>query len=246
MHEMKLKTRLYIRQAIIAGIAAALAHVSAFSEGYTHVPGASADQKTLEAQAQVEQLYEAGEYKRALIIYERELAPIGDKYAQYMVGFMHHWGQSIDKDLPTALAWYRLAAERNTPLIVEERDRLFASMSDPDIDASNEIFVKLWRRLGDNRLILDLIREDMEILKEKTGSRIPGAGSGPITIVYARDGEMGTVAFYERVRNRMALRMEYLNTNVEIVDIPLDGDRAVKEPLEQEVREEMAALNMRQ
>ena len=242
---MKLKTRLYIRQAFIVGIAAALAHVSAFSEGYIHVPGASADQKTLEAQAQVEQLYEAGEYKRALIIYERELAPIGDKYAQYMVGFMHHWGQSVDKDLPTALAWYRLAAERNTPPIVEERDRLFASMSDPDIDASNEIFVKLWRRLGDNRLILDLIREDMEILKAKTGSRIPGANSGPVTVVYARGANTDIAAFYSRVEKRMKRRMEYLNTNVEIVDIPLDDERAVKESLEEEVREEMAALDMR-
>ena len=227
------------------GIAAALAHVSAFSEGYTHVPGASADQKTLEAQAQVEQLYEAGEYKRALIIYEQDLAPIGDKYAQYMVGFMHHWGQSVAKDLPTALAWYRLAAERNSSAIVEERDRLFESMSDEGIDLSNEIFVKLWRKLGDNRLILDLIREDMAILKAKTGSRIPGANSGPVTIVYARGAEMDSAAFYSQVEKRMKRRMEYLNTNVEIVDIPLDDERAVKQSLEQEIREEMAALDMR-
>ena len=228
------------------GIAAALAHVSAFSEGYTHVPGASADQRTLEAQAQVEQLYESGEYERSLIIYEKELAPVGDKYAQYMVGFMHHWAQGVEKDLPTALAWYRLAAERNNTPIVEERDRLFNSMTDEEIDASNEIFVKLWRKLGDNRLILDLIRQDMEILKARTGSRIAGSNSTPVTIVYVRGASTDDNAFYSQVEKRMERRMEYLNTNVEIVDIPLNDERAVKESLEQEVREEMAALDMRQ
>lgn len=228
------------------GIAAVLAHGSAFSEGYTHVPGASSDQRTLQAQAQVEKLYESGEYERSIIIYEKELAPVGDKYAQYMVGFMHHWGQGVGKDLPTALAWYRLAAERQNQPIVEERDRLFGAMSDEEIDASNKIFVRLWRRLGDNKLILNLIREDMAILRKKAGSRIPGASSGPMTVVYMRGATIDSNGFYDRVRKRMETRMEYLNTNVEIVDIPLTDEKSVKHSLEREIREEMAALDIRQ
>ena len=44
--------------------------------------------KTLVAQSKAEQLFERGDYQRARIIYLNDLAPFGDKYAQYMLGFM--------------------------------------------------------------------------------------------------------------------------------------------------------------
>ncbi len=49
-------------------------------------------------QRKVDQLFERGDYERAYFIYRNELAPAGDKYAQYMVGFMHLTGMGIDED----------------------------------------------------------------------------------------------------------------------------------------------------
>jgi Sel1 repeat-containing protein len=243
-HEMR--TRLYIKQAIIAGIVAALAHVPAHSDVYNFFPGASADQRTLQAQRLVEQLYEDREFKRSLIIYEKELAPIGDKYAQYMVGFMYYRGHGVEADRPAALAWFRLAAERRDPPIVAARDALFSSMSQEEIVESNQIFVKLWRKLGDNQIILNLVRRDLNLLKEKTGSRIAGSNTSPMTIVRVQQNTtISSAAFYDRVRERLEMRLNFLNSNVEIVDIALNDDMAVKKSLEQEIREEMAALDMR-
>jgi Sel1 repeat len=241
----EMRIRLYIKQAIVAGIVAAMAHVPAQSEGYNYFPGASADQRTLQAQRLVEQLYEEREFKRSLIIYEKELAPIGDKYAQYMVGFMYYRGHGVEVNRPAALAWFRLAAERRDPPIVAARDALFSTMSQEEIVESNKIFVKLWRELGDNQIILDLVRRDLNLLKEKTGSRIPGSNTSPMTIVRVQDTTTSSAAFYDRIRERLQTRLNYLNSNVEIVDIALNDDLAVKKSLEQEIREEMAALDMR-
>ena len=52
-------------------------------------PGRAPDRRTLKTQEIVDVLFEKGEYERALFIYHKELAPLGDKYAQYMVGYMH-------------------------------------------------------------------------------------------------------------------------------------------------------------
>ena len=70
------------------------------------------NKRTLSTQERVEKMYEAGEYNRALLIYEKDLAPLGDKYAQYMVGYMHLNAKGIPQDKVTALAWYRSAASR--------------------------------------------------------------------------------------------------------------------------------------
>jgi TPR repeat protein len=240
-----MRTRLYIKQAVFTGIVAAMVHVSAYADSYVRFPGASADQRTLQAQTMVEELYVAREFERSLIIYKKELAPIGDKYAQYMVGFMYYRGHGVEVDRPAALAWYRLAAERGDPAIIDARDALFGAMSQEEIVESNRIFVMLWRELSDSQLILDLVRKDLDILKARTGSRIPGSNTNPITIVSVRTGDTDSEAFYGRVRKRMETRLDYLDSNVEIVDIALNDDMAVKKSLEQEIRDEMAALDMR-
>jgi len=73
-----------IRLALIAGMLAALFCVTVEAQTYKAFPGETMNTKTLATQARVEELYEAGEYDRALLIYEKELAPLGDKYAQHV------------------------------------------------------------------------------------------------------------------------------------------------------------------
>ena len=222
-----------------------LAGSSAIAQDYTHFPGASLDRKTLEAQQTVEVLYSNKEYKRCLFIYKNELASIGDKYAQYMVGFMYLHGQGVEQNRPAALAWYRLAAEREEQAIIQARNSLFDSMSHEEVVESNRIYAELWRELGDNRLLLDLIKQDLAILNERTGSRVGRSSISPVTIVGGADGAPATDAYYDRVRARMDGRLSYLKTNVEIIDLDLDEDMAVAKHLEREIREEMAALDIR-
>ena len=195
----------------------------------------------LRAQEQVDELYEKGDYERALFIYEHELSPIGDKYAQYMVGYMHLAGKSVPQSKVDALAWYRLASERGEPAIVRAREALAKTMTAEEIEASNRIFVDLWQRLGDKRLLLDLIREDLEVLSERTGSRIPGAYSGRLTIINVQSPNTGD-EYYEKIRKRVETRLEYLDSHVEITDFELEGDLEAIRTLELELREKLAAL----
>ena len=130
----KMKIGLDIKLTIVVGLVAACASLPAYAGSYKHFPGADADRETVHAQELVEQLYDSKQYKRALTIYETELAPIGDKYAQYMVGYMHLAGQGVEADRAIALAWYRIAAERNESAIVQARDKLFESLTPEEID----------------------------------------------------------------------------------------------------------------
>jgi hypothetical protein len=241
----KMKTGLNIKLAIVAGLVAACASLPAYSGSYKHFPGADADRETIHAQELVEQLYDSRQYERALKIYEQELSPIGDKYAQYMVGYMYLAGQGVEANRAIALAWYRMAAERNESAIVQARDELFASLTADEIAKSNEVFVRLWRAFGDNRLVLNLVHEDLKILTARTGSRIPGSYTSPITVVPLRTGQIGSEAYYERVEQRLKERLDYLETNVEIIDIEQNEESGVTKSLESEIRKEMAAFDTR-
>jgi len=243
LHNIRIS--LNITLAIVVGLAAAAASLPVFADAYRHFPGADADRETVHAQGLVEQLYESRQYERALGIYENELAPIGDKYAQYMVGYMYLAGQGVGANRPIALAWYRMAAERNDAAILYARDELLESMTPEEVAKSDEIYVRLWREFGDNRLVLNLVHEDLEILIAKTGSRIPGSYASPLTVVPGRGGANGSEAYYERVQKRLDERLEYLKTNVEIVDIRQNEETAVTRSLEKEIRKEMAAISTR-
>ena len=238
-----MKIGLDIKLSILACAAVVFSGSSVAGERW--FPGFETDQQTLMAQRRVEELYVAGDHKRALMIYQHELAPIGDKYAQYMVGYMHLQGQGVPANRARAFAWYRISAERRDAAIVEARDRLLDELSYDEIVESNAEYVRLWREIGDNQLLLKLVRSDMEVLKARTGSRIPRSNSSPLTIVQMRDGESGSQEFYDRVQKRMDERIAFLQSNVEIVDAELSDEVAVKAALEEEIEAEMAALEIR-
>jgi hypothetical protein len=133
-------------------------------------PGHNPDRRTIEIQNKVDSLFEAGDYGRAMIIYRDELAPLGDKYAQYMIGYMYLAGKGVAKDLPMAAAWYRLAAERQQETFVRESQKLTRLMTAQQLEQADGIFVELRARLGDAVLINRLIEEDLETLQADAGS----------------------------------------------------------------------------
>ena len=236
--------RFNIRVSLVTGMLASLACASLFAEEVRYFPGSTADNDTVKAQQLVEELYEAGDYRRSLTIYTKELTPIGDKYAQYMVGFMHLNGQGTEADRSVALAWYRLAAERRDPAISQARDMLYLNMSQEEVMESNEIFVGLWRKYGDNKLILALVKRDLDMLASRTGSRIASSSTGPTTVISLSSGSYSSDSYYERIEKRIAMRIEFLDANVEIVDLELGEDLAVRQSLENEFRKQLETLDI--
>jgi TPR repeat protein len=115
-------------------IAIALAHAaSAGAQMSSGDVGIGLDSKTLSVQAKAEEFFARGDFRRAYVIYLSDLAPIGDKYAQYMLGFMFGGGLGVDQDPALASAWYRLAAERGEPAeFLAIRDESLAQLDAAD------------------------------------------------------------------------------------------------------------------
>ena len=232
-----MKTRL----AILSGLLASVVCAVAFSQEYRPFPGDPIDHRTRNIQERVEELYAVGNYRRALLIYENDLAPLGDKYAQYMVGYMHMNAEGTDEDRIEALAWYRLAAERGEPILERVRDELASTLSPSQLAVADRRFVELWRQLGDRVLILELIRRDMQILESRTGTRVTGSvPSGP-TMVFRPSGEVIGPNYFVDVRRRLENRLAYLDTKVEISDDVLVEEIDRVRMSESRIREQLAA-----
>ena len=172
----------------------------------------------------VEELFESGEYERAFFIYRNELAPIGDKYAQYMVGFMYETGTWVDEDPVLASAWYRLAAERGYEEFEQVRDLLMSSFTDITRGRSDELYRQLRREYSDVVILLRLIEQDMEAMTARTGSRLSG-GANPVTIVDPRAGSsVSGDEYFRRLRSRIEARLQFLSQQLGDTNIATQAD----------------------
>ena len=204
------------------------------------------DSPTLRQQAKAEELYRAGHWERAYFIYVNDLAAIGDKYAQYMAGYMCLNGKGMPRDPVRASAWYRLAAERGAPEFIEVRDQLLESMSEESRQASDELFIALRKKYSDLVLALKILRDEREILDTRpTGSRL-SANSSSITIVDPSTGMSTTRSEYlRRVESRMKLRLDNITAQLGIDPVEVDmSDREFNE-LARQVDEYLQRINDR-
>jgi len=168
-------------------------------------PGQAPSRSELRIQEKVDSLFEKGDYERAMFIYEKELSPLGDKFAQYMVGYMHVAGKGVTQDAILASAWYRLAAERGHDEYVRVRDKLLTSMNDEQRTRSDSLFFNLRRRMGDAALISNLIEQDVTILESRR-EPIPISGSN-----FERNTFRGSDSINAGVAKRLDSRAKYLN-----------------------------------
>ena len=216
---------------------------------YKQFPGAPTDSRTLNIQDRIESIFSSGDYARALLIYEKELAPLGDKYAQYMVGYMHLNGKGVAENPAEAYAWYRLAAERGEPEFIMARDALRETLDPAQLEQANSRFAELWQRYGDRKLILDLISRDLEALRRAappaTGvtSAIDEDGSAGITIVASGYSNGPHDLYYRRIKARLEERLNYLPSTKDAEEAGI-ADPAVIEQLEAKVRQDLKALDL--
>lgn len=193
---------------IVLSVVLALAPVST-----TKAQEKQLDTPLLSLQAKAEDLYRKGHWERAYFIYVNELAAKGDKYSQYMAGYMCMHGKGVKRDKIRASAWYRLAAERDAPDFVELRDKTLAAMSEEERLASDAIFLELRQRYSDLQLILDDVAEVRdEIYEPPTGSRLARtSGSSSVSIIDPHTGIMIKRSEYvRRVEKLMQGRLDYI------------------------------------
>lgn len=212
-----------MRLTIFLALLACLQPFVAGAQDSSAFPSAPITSKTLQVQKQAEQVYEQTNYKRAFFIYRNELAPIGDKYGQYMVGFMYLTGKGVEEDRVAASAWYRLAAERGIKEFIGAADQLMRGFDAEETARSDQLFVQLRKEYGDLVLLTKAVREDYETLRSRTGSRLSSGNSSMLTVV--NPNSSGSVRagadYYGRIEKRMEARLEYIaaHTNIEIVDL---------------------------
>lgn len=199
-----------------------------------------ADPRTLKVQRKVDELYERGEFGRAYFIYRNELAPVGDKYAQYMVGFMHLTGMGIDEDSVAASAWYRLAAERGTPQFVAVRDMLMNDMTAEQRRESDRLFLEIRREYSDLAILLASIKRSSRDVRPATGSRLK-RGSSPMTVINADSPNhpQSSAVYYGRIESELEQKLVMLAKIGNFPDLETDPARADIKKIERLVNERL-------
>jgi len=201
------------------------------------------DTATMATQDKVAELYDAGEFERAFFIYRNELAPIGDKYAQYMVGYMYLTGMGVEEDPIMASAWYRLAAERNTPEFVAVRDQLLRQLDDDQMRRSDNEYLVLREDYCDLAVLLDSVKRNIREVDAKTGSRIK-SDSNFMTIIETTGGRVRAGSeYYGLLHAQMEDRLKLMQEIGQFEDMETDPEKVDLRELERRVKEHIATMD---
>lgn len=182
-------------------------------------PGGKPDRGIIKTQQKVDRLFEKGNYERAFFIYRHELAPLGDKYAQYMVGYMFLAGKGVEVDLAAASAWYRLSAERGESHFVGASNELLQALPPAQREQANFAYFELRKELSDVMLVANLIEKDLLLHVVRWDLRGVSSGGGGVGFDEGPGAGPGT--FYEaaptrsagmdpEVRDRIEQRLAYM------------------------------------
>ena len=210
--ETRLNKRLHIRLLPLLLLLSATATAQ-----WAEFPTGDLDSRTLRIQIKAEGLYEKGDFKRAHFIYSSELARLGDKYAQYMTGYMYLMGQGVAEDPVRASAWYRMAAERRSPEFVAVRDELLSTLSTEERARSDALYLELRRELSDIVIVMKLLEDDLEDLQtETTGSRVAARSSAVIVIDPDTGAPMSADHYRNRILRTVQTRLDFVTERLDI------------------------------
>lgn len=202
------------------------------------------DARSLTVQRKVDELFERGDYQRAYFIYRNELAPAGDKYAQYMIGYMHLMGMGAAEDPGAAFAWYRLAAERGTAEFAAVRDQLGRDLDASERRRADVLYPQLRREYSDLVVLLAAIKRDLRALKAQSGSRL-AAQSNPMTVVDSRlpVSVKSGADYYGRIRRQLEANLVTLASLGKFSDMQTDPDRVDFDKLERRVAQRLESTD---
>ncbi|MCJ7593009.1 MAG: hypothetical protein MUO51_16825 [Woeseiaceae bacterium] len=226
----------------------ALISAPGFSNAQSH-SGISADlpnSHTMATQRKVDKVFESGDFERAFFLYQNELAPLGDKYAQYMVGYMYLTGRGVEENRITASAWYRLAAERGTPEFVNVRDQLLRKLQDDEMSRSDAEYLKLRAGYSDLVVLLASIKRNLAELEGRTGTRIQSDRSSisPMISLETQGGRMRSGSdYYGVIFGQLEDRVKLLIEIGEFENMDSDPARINLRDLESRVQERIQSID---
>ncbi len=219
-----------------AGTTLLALHVTADELPVTTLPGEPPNNFTRIHQRSADRAFEKGKYEKAHRIYLKKLAPKGDKHAHYMIGYLNHQGLGVSKDLPRALAWYALAAERGSAGARVAAEQLTLELDEAERRRADEIVAELVERYGDRTLLVRAIRRDQRELRQRAGSYI-GSNIKPMNVL-TPNGTVTGDQYYGSIEDRIRYRLQLLGGRVTLGEFELIDDPEEEGKPEQEGGEE--------
>ncbi|MEM6639948.1 MAG: SEL1-like repeat protein [Pseudomonadota bacterium] len=164
-----------------------------------------------------DQAFERKRYDRAFRMFRYGLAWRGDKYAQYMVGYMKFNGYGQPADPVRGAAWLKLARERGddrklNTVFKDAYERLDAQQK----ARADREFENLKKEYGDRRVLRRLIMADRRTLLRATGTRTGATDMLPVSVQLPNGQSVPGSVYYGRIKDRMQRRLDYLSGRVSL------------------------------
>ena len=169
--------------------APAAAHTApSFDSAYAAEERQSANANTPEADARPGTYYfllgakafQDKDYAHAIQMYEVS-ASWAYKPAEYNLAVIYARGQGVAADLPRAMAWMALAAERGEKRYVDARETVYAGLSSEQFAQANVIWRELKKTYGDDVALRRARTRWAEVRANMTGSRV-GSMAGNLQV----------------------------------------------------------------
>jgi hypothetical protein len=208
------------RSLSIAGLGFLLISGSGIAPAIT-LPGEPVSIQAQSSQVRAEKAFEAGNYDRAHWHYLKVLAPAGDKYAHYMLGHLSEHGLGVPRDRSRALAWYRLAAERDYEILEGAYERLAQELTPGEQARAESIYESISERYGDRTLLTRALKRNEANLRRMTGTRTGFQNRMYVVLPLEMGRTVNGETYYGELKNRIEMQTELLRGNVELGDMEL-------------------------
>jgi len=116
------------------------------------------------------------DYEHAIAMY-KVAASWAYKPAEYNLGVMYLNGHGSEVDLPRAMAWFALAAERGETQYAYAKQLLYAHLTPEQFEQANAIWRELLPTYGDATALVRAKARWRETLMSATGSRVGSAAT---------------------------------------------------------------------
>jgi hypothetical protein len=120
------------------------------------------------------------DYVHAISMYE-VAASWAYKPAAYNLAVMYARGQGVAVDMPRAMAWIALAAERNDQQYVDTRELIYSLLSKEQFEQANALWRDLKKTYGDDVAMPRAKARWAEVRSGMTGSRV-GSTAAPLAV----------------------------------------------------------------
>ena len=124
------------------------------------------------------------------------------KPAEYNLGVIYSRGQGVAIDLPRAMAWMALAAERNDKHYVDAREAVYAALSSEQFEQANEIWRDLKKNYGDEVALKRAKARWAQVKAGMTGSHVGSIGN----LTVAGESPGSADPSYQKVMNAQVQR----------------------------------------